>query len=119
VDECTVTTHTKRLYPAESGFYGGKSINYVKTISVMIPHAIGRVLGLLRDRLLRSAWAAASKRTLFSPRAALPRVFLISVRVGRRRRFIPGCSESAAKKGKRDALFSQGILSRSSVFFHC
>jgi putative peptidoglycan lipid II flippase len=96
-----------------------KSKNPVKTISlVMILMLVGKLLGLLRDRLLPISYGSGMETNAFLTASRIPRVFFDIVFASAvAASFIPVFSEVAAKKGKRDAiLFSGNFITVIGVF---
>lgn len=87
-----------------------KNNNPVKTISlVMILMLIGKLLGLLRDRLLPIYYGSGIETNAFLTASRIPRVFFdIIFASAVAASFIPVFSEHVIKKGKRDAIIFSG-----------
>jgi putative peptidoglycan lipid II flippase len=84
--------------------------NPVKTISlVMILTLIGKLLGLLRDRLMTINYGSGMETNAFTTASLIPRVFFDAVFASAvAASFIPIFSEYFTKKGKRDAIIFSG-----------
>lgn len=87
-----------------------KNKSSIKTISlVMILTLIGKVLGLLRDRLLTINYGSGSAANAFLTASSIPRVFFDAIFASAiAASFIPVFSEYYTKKGKRGALEFSG-----------
>jgi putative peptidoglycan lipid II flippase len=87
-----------------------KNKSSVRTISlVMILTLIGKLLGLLRDRLMTVTYGSGMETNAFMTASQLPRVFFDVVFASAiAASFIPVFSEYATKKGKREALQFSG-----------
>lgn len=96
-----------------------KSKNPVKTISlVMILTLIGKLLGLLRDRLLPISYGSGMETNAFLTASRIPRVFFDIVFASAvAASFIPVFSEYQTKKGKRDAIIFSGNFITVIGFF--
>ncbi len=96
-----------------------KNKNAVKTISlVMILTLIGKILGLLRDRLLTINYGSGMETNAFLTASRIPRVFFDIVFASAVAAcFIPVFSEYITKKGKRDALVFSGNFITVIGFF--
>jgi putative peptidoglycan lipid II flippase len=101
------------LYMAE------KSKNPVKTISlVMVLMLIGKLLGLLRDRLLPISYGSGIETNAFLTASRIPRVFFDVVFASAvAASFIPVFSEYVTKKGKREAMVFSGNFITVIGFF--
>ncbi len=96
-----------------------KSKNPVKTISlVMVLMLAGKVLGLIRDRLLPINYGSGIETNAFLTASRIPRVFFDIVFASAvTASFIPVFSEQLTKKGKREAmLFSGNFITVIGLF---
>ncbi|SHH92172.1 putative peptidoglycan lipid II flippase [Sporobacter termitidis DSM 10068] len=87
-----------------------KNKNPVKTISlVMVLTLVGKILGLLRDRLMTVHYGSGMETNAFLTASQIPRVFFDAVFASAvAASFIPVFSEYVAKKGRREALDFSG-----------
>jgi putative peptidoglycan lipid II flippase len=104
MDEITFSISESRLEMSE------KNKNPVKTISlVIVLTLVGKLLGLLRDRLMTTHYGSGMETNAFMTASLIPRVFFDAVFASAiAASFIPVFSELAAKKGRRDALLFSG-----------
>lgn len=87
-----------------------KQKNPVKTISlVMVLTLAGKLLGLLRDRLMTVSYGSGMETNAFITASLIPRAFFDALFASAvTASFIPVFSEIAAKKGRRDAIEFSG-----------
>ncbi len=90
-----------------------------KTISlVMVLTLVGKILGLLRDRLMTINYGSGMETNAFLTASRIPRVFFDAVFASAvAASFIPVFSEYLVKKGKREAIeFSGNFITIIGIF---